>query len=119
MEGAIPDEKFLYHICLAAPEQYQPTNARHNAKVASGYGYYRVYTSSSSRCQEEQTGQVTERPMKMEHLARHYLLVGEEEEEEEKEEVEEETGMEEEVGEVRKDEESSRSRRLSAVPTAT
>jgi len=24
MEGAIPDERFLYHIYLTAPEEYQP-----------------------------------------------------------------------------------------------
>jgi len=59
------------------------------------------------------------RPMKMEYLAQHYLLVEEEEEEEAEEQVEEGTGMEEEVEEVEKDEGSSRSRRLNTVSTAT
>ena len=59
------------------------------------------------------------RPMKMEYLAQHYLLVEEEKEEEAEEEVEEGTRMEEEVEEVEKDKGSSRSRRLNTVSTAT
>jgi len=95
-EGAIPDERFLYHIYLTAPEDYQPMLDMMQkwpvgmATIASVYLHW------------------PGRPMKMEYLAQHYLLV-EEEEEEAEEEVEEATGIEEEVEEVEKDEGSSRS----------